>query len=238
MKENYTDQVKEEIKKHFKEYAEETGRPTGKNLFNCFIHDDTNASMKFKDTYYKCYGCGKTLDIFSLYALDNNLDEVADFKKIKEALARKYNIPLKATYSTDVAQKKAKKKDNNINYTNYYKTANKHVEETNYFTSRGITGDLIKKYNLGYDNKTGYAVLPISKSFYLLRDTKELTEEERKKQHRLRYDAPKGANIELFNLKNLQEADFKSVIFIKDIQKCISFFICLDVRFSLELNTF
>jgi hypothetical protein len=35
---------------------------------------------------------------------------------------------------------------------------------------------------LGYDKKTGYAVLPVSKSFYLLRDTKELTEEERKAQ--------------------------------------------------------
>lgn len=217
MTENYVDQVKEEIKNHLREYAEETGRPTQKGLFNCFMHDDTNASMKLYDTYYKCFGgCKRTYDIFSLYALDNNLDEVADFKQIKEALAIKYNIPLKRNYSTGVARKTPKKKDANINYTNYYKTANKHVEETTYFASRGITEDLIKKYNLGYDTKTGYAVLPISKSFYLLRDTKELTEEERKKQKRLRYDAPKGANIELFNLKNLQEADFKSVIFITE----------------------
>lgn len=57
------DQVKEEIKQHFREYAEETGRPTGKSLFNCFIHDDPTPSMQFKGTYYKCYGCGKTLDL-------------------------------------------------------------------------------------------------------------------------------------------------------------------------------
>ena len=83
------DQVKELIKEHLKDYAEETGRPTGRKLFNCFIHDDTNASMQFKGTYYKCYGCNKTYDIFSLYALDNNLDEKADFSRIKKDLARK-----------------------------------------------------------------------------------------------------------------------------------------------------
>lgn len=212
------DQVKEEIKKHLIDYAQETGRPIKKTLFNCFIptHDDTNASMQFKGTYYKCYGCNKTYDIFSLYALDNNLDEKADFKTIKEALATKYNIPLKATYTREEVVKKPRKKDNSIDYTNYYKSAIKSVGDTDYFTSRGLTSEIIKKYNLGYDKKTGYAVLPVSKSFYLLRDTKNLTEEERKQQHRLRYDAPKGANIELFNLKNLQEADFKSVIFITE----------------------
>ena len=212
------DQVKEQIKEHLKDYAEETGRPTGRKLFNCFIHDDTNASMQFKGTYYKCYGCNKTYDIFSLYALDNNLDEKADFSRIKQDLARKYGIPLNYTNNTltEKEQRKTKKKDDNIDYTNYYKTSAKAIGDTNYLQERGLSNEVIKKYNLGYDKKKGYVVLPVSKSFYILRDTQELTEEERKAKGRLRYDIPKGAVIELFNLQNLQEADFKSVIFITE----------------------
>lgn len=229
MNENKIDQVKEEIKNHLQDYANETGRPTNtRGLFNCFLegHNDTNGSMKYKGTYYKCYGCGKSLDIFSLYALDNNLATYEskdgliipnDLKAVKEALANKYNIKIGKTYSpTTETTRRTNKKDENIDYTTYYKRANKTVDETNYFKQRGLTDAIIKKYMLGYDKKTGYAVLPVSKSFYLLRDTKELTEEERKAQKRLRYDATTGANIELFNLKNLEEADFKSVVFITE----------------------
>ena len=214
---NETDQVKEQIKEHLQEYAEETGRPTHKKLFNCFMHEDKDPSMRFKGTYYKCYGgCQRTYDIFSLYAIDHNLDEVKDFKRIKEELARKYRIPLKQSYSKEEVKKTTKKKDNNIDFTNFYKNANKHVGETSYFASRGITEEIIKKYNLGYDKETGYVVLPISKKFYLLRDTETYTEEERKKIRRPRFQATTGAEPELFNLKNLQEADFKSVIFITE----------------------
>lgn len=213
------DQVKDEIKKHFREYAEETGRPTGKILFNCFLedHNDEDASMQFKDTYYKCYGCGKTLDIFSLYALDHNLNERGDFMQIKQELANKYNIDLKRPMQKPLeVVKPMKKKENNFNFTNYYKETSKSVEETDYFTKRGITKDIINKYNLGYDKKTKYAVLPVSKSFYMSRDTLELTEEERTKQRRLKHVIPKGASVEMFNKNLISDADFKSVIFITE----------------------
>lgn len=212
------DQVKEEIKQHFREYAEETGRPTGKSLFNCFIHDDPTPSMQFKGTYYKCYGCGKTLDIFSLYALDHNLDEVGDFSQIKKELASKYNISydIKPRAKQEKTTLTPRKKESKLNFTNYYKTSAKDVEETDYFSKRGLTNEVIKKYNLGYDKKTNYVVLPVSDSFYMLRDTLELTEEERTKQRRLKHVIPKGASVEMFNKNLISDADFKSVIFITE----------------------
>lgn len=217
------DQVKEQIKEHLIDYAQETGRPTGKKLFNCFLkdHDDTNASMQFRGNYYKCYGCGKTIDIFSLYAIDHNLNEVADFKQIKEELAKKYNINIASrSYVSNNEQstntRKTNKKDNKIDYSNYYKKCNNSIKETNYFSSRGITEEIIKKYNLGYDKEKEYIVLPVSKAFYMLRDTKELTDAERKNKGRKRYDIPAGTTVELFNIKNLKDADFKSVIFITE----------------------
>lgn len=213
------DQVKEEIKKHLKDYAEETGRPTSKKLFNCFIptHEDTNASMQYNETYYKCYGaCGRTYDIFSLYALDNGLDEVKDFKQIKEELAKKYNINIKQPRSTkviDAVKEKPKKKEN---YSKYYKECYEKVSKTNYFINRGLTNEIIEKYKLGYDTKNNYAIIPINNSFYISRDTMELTEEERLEKHRLRYNIPKDATIELFNIDLLKETDFKSVVFITE----------------------
>ena len=215
------DQVKEKIKKCLKQYAEETGRPTGKGLFKCFNpgHDEKKASMQFKETYYKCYGCNNTYDIFNLYAIDHNLDVKEDFNRIKKELAIKYNIDYR-TSSSEEAEKRTNKnehkKESKLDYSSYYKTCKKDVAETDYFLKRGLTEEIIEKYNLGYDKKTGYVVLPVSKSFYMLRDTKDLTEEERLKQKRPKHNIVKGAVKEVFNLDLLKEADFKSVVFITE----------------------
>ena len=216
------DQVKERIKEHLRDYAEETGRPTGKTLFNCFNkeHQDDKPSMKFKGTYYKCYGCNKTYDIFSLYAIDHNLNVEADFRQIKEELARKYNIDFRSAKTNKEEVQKMKrsetKKESRLNFTSYYKTCSKDVGKTDYFLKRGLTEEIIKKYNLGYDVQTSYVVLPVSKSFYMLRDTKELTDEERKQQRRPKHNIQKDATIELFNIELLEDADFKSVVFITE----------------------
>ena len=214
------DQVKEKIKNCLKQYAEETGRPTGKGLFKCFNpgHDEKKASMQFKETYYKCYGCNNTYDIFNLYAIDHNLDVKEDFNRIKKELAIKYNIDYRTLSSEEAKknQRKEPKKESKLDYTSYYKTCKKDVAETDYFLKRGLTEEIIEKYNLGYDKKTGYVVLPVSKSFYMLRDTKDLTEEERLKQKRPKHNIVKGAVKEVFNLDLLKEADFKSVVFITE----------------------
>ena len=214
------DQVKEKIKKCLKQYAEETGRPTGKGLFKCFNpgHDEKKASMQFKETYYKCYGCNNTYDIFNLYAIDHNLDVKEDFNRIKKELAIKYNIDYKTIDKEEVKEEPRReiKEEKKVDYTSYYKTCKKDVAETDYFLKRGLTEEIIEKYNLGYDKKTGYVVLPVSKSFYMLRDTKDLTEEERLKQKRPKHNIVKGAVKEVFNLDLLKEADFKSVVFITE----------------------
>lgn len=213
MNDKKTDTTKELIKEHLEDYAKETGRPTGRRLFNCFLedHDDENASMQFKKTYYKCYGCNRTKDIFDLYAEDHNLDVVTDFAIIKKALAEKYNIDYKApagTESKDEA-KKPKETKEKLNYSAYYKECKKHIAETDYFKKRGITEEVIKKYNLGYDPKTNYVILPVSKSFYVMRDTIE-------DGKRLKFNIPKGASVEMFNKELIEQADFKSVVFITE----------------------
>ena len=173
--------------------------------------------MQYKGTYYKCYGCNTTYDIFNLYAIDHGLDINADFNRIKQELAIKYNIDYRTSSSEEAetrTNKNEHKKESKLDYSSYYKTCKKDLKETDYFLKRGLSEEVIEKYNLGYDKKTGYVVLPVSKSFYMLRDTKELTDEERQKQKRPKHNILKGANKEIFNLDILKDADFKSVVFV------------------------
>ena len=71
-----------------------------------------------------CFSCNASYDLISLYALDNNLDNSKDFKKILEDLALKYNVDLQRT--TEEQQNRIKKVINAIpkkeDYTKYIKT--------------------------------------------------------------------------------------------------------------------
>jgi len=212
MNENYdrnqVDQVKEEIKRHLKEYAEETGRPTGKRLFNCFLedHEDKDASMQFKGTYYKCFGCDRTLDIFSLYALDNNLDERQDFPKIKKELADKYKIPMDFKPKEPVTRQP--KEENKLDFSSYYKKCKKDVEKTNYLAIRGIPEELIDKYNIGYDEKEKRVIFPLSKSSYVARSTET--------RPKIKHYKPKGSMNVIFNEHYIKNSDFKSVVWVTE----------------------
>lgn len=213
------DQVKEAIKDHLEDYARETGRG---DLIRCLnpSHEDKHPSMSLdkEARQYYCFTCKAKYDIFSLYALDHGLDNDKDFYAMKEELAKKYNIK-KETLKTGKARRSAEepqKKKRKPNFSKYYKECHEAVGKTNYFKERGLTKEIVDKYNLGYNVATGYAVLPVSSSFYMERDTRTLDEEERRKQGRYKHTIPKGANLELFNLDLFKETNYKSVIFITE----------------------
>ena len=94
------DQAVKEIKGHFLDYLNEQGINTNR-LFNCLnpAHEDTHPSMSYDSTknIVHCFSCNSNYDIISLYAIQNNLDNNKDFKKIIEELAKKYNVNIKAT---------------------------------------------------------------------------------------------------------------------------------------------
>ena len=208
---NYSKETIEEIKIHLKEYLEETGRPT-KNLFTCVSaeHTDSNPSMSYdsKINIVKCFGCNRSYDIISLYALDNNLDSKSDFKKIIEELVNKYNIKLEKTnnkniYESKVKQEIVKKED----FSKYYKEVRKNIDKTDYLKNRGISKRIIDKYNIGFDIKNNELIIPVSNNFYVGRYTTE---------GKMKHHKPKGAMQELFNSQYLKESDFKSVVFITE----------------------
>lgn len=204
------DQVKDELKKHLKDYLEELGINT-RNKFTCLNpqHQDNHPSMSYDNTrnIVKCFSCNSSYDIFSLYALNNNLDNNTDFKKIVEDLSLKYNI-------NNTINNRGTTKKNNFpthkkeDYTKYINKCKKDISKSDYLLKRGLSEEIIKKYNIGYDIKDKMIVLPISNTCYLGRytdDTKGF------KHHK-----PKGTTNEIFNGKYLKDSNFKSIIWVTE----------------------
>ncbi len=138
-----------------------------KKFFHCLNpkHVDNNPSMMFTDKYQicKCFSCGVSYDIFDLIGIDFNINNFKDKIKKVEELYNEY-VPI---YTEHKDIKTLPERD----YTNYYKVCLNNITNTNYLESRGINPQLIKKYNIGYDDRRNLVVIPISKSCYFARST-------------------------------------------------------------------
>jgi len=200
---NYSKEEIDQVKSYLKVYLEETGRKT-RALNECINpeHDDSTPSMSFnrKDNTFKCFGCGVSYDIISLYAFDNNLDYKKDFKDIMKTLIEKYNIDLEV--KPTLSKEEAKKKED---FTSYYDKCKKN--KSDYLINRGISEKLIDKYSIGYDKDKELIILPCSKYYYEARTIK--------KDSKFRYQKPKGATLELFNSKNIDDS-YKTILFITE----------------------
>ena len=205
------DQAINEIKTHLKDYLEERGTPTNK-LFCCLNpqHDDQHPSMSYdpKKDIVHCFSCNTSYDLISLYAQDNHLDNKNDFKQIIEELANKYNIELKSNKS-DTLKKDSMQNYANIkkeDFTKYINKCKKDIDKSDYMQKRGISDDLIKKYNIGYDIKDKMIILPISKTCYLGRYTDTTST--------YKHHKPKGTTNEIFNGDYLKNSDYKTIIWV------------------------
>jgi replicative DNA helicase len=205
------DQAKELIKEHLRDYLEEKGLNTRKP-FNCLNpqHEDKHPSMSYDDKrkIVKCFSCDASYDLISLYAQDNNLDYKTDFKRIMEELAQKYNIGLKDNNYNSFKSESLRKYENikKEDYTKYINKCKKDIDKSDYMQKRGISDDLIKKYNIGYDIKDKMIVLPISKTCYLGRYT-DIT-------NPYKHHKPKGTTNEIFNGDYLKNSDYKTIIWV------------------------
>lgn len=203
------DQVIDEIKTHLKDYLDELGLNTHKP-FTCLnpSHDDKHPSMSYDDkrNIVKCFSCNSSYDIISLYALNNNLDNNTDFKKIVEDLALKYNIDYTKTNKSNTLKKVTNVTPKKEDYTKYINKCKKDIDKSDYLLKRGLSEETIKKYNIGYDIKERMIVLPISNTCYLGRYTDDT--------NKYKHHKPKGTSNEIFNGKYLKDSDFKSIVWV------------------------
>ena len=207
------DQAIQEIKNHLKDYLEDLGINTRKP-FNCLNpqHDDKNPSMSYdpKRNIVKCFSCNSNYDIISLYALINNLDNSTDFKRIIDELALKYNIDIKSNKNNTLKKESMQKytTTKKEDFTKYINKCKKDIDKSDYLLKRGLSEEIIKKYNIGYDVKDKMIILPISKTCYLGRYTDP--------SNTYKHHKPKGVANEIFNDKYIKQSDFKSVVWVNE----------------------
>lgn len=161
-------EYKEELKELLPEYMdllEEQGKTEnrGNDYWICpFCGSGDNvhhtAAFHINGTRYKCFSCDAGGDIFDLVAHMENLP--SDWKK-------HYNCTLKIMRSYMNGNKPKQSIEKYIpkftvlaDYTDYLHKCHENVEQTDYFCNRGLSRELIDRFNLGYDIEKKVATIP------------------------------------------------------------------------------
>lgn len=146
---------------------------------------------------WKCFKCGMNENIMGLWKLHKN---TSDDKEAMKELVEYYGISDSSNNGSGKVTRAAgnnnkgndkKAESAEADYTTEYKTWHKNVNRTTYFKDRGLSEEVIEKYNLGYSEsfpgRPGRtwkaAIIPTAKGSYSARNTdKEASSEERFKK--------------------------------------------------------
>lgn len=135
----------------------------------CPFHNEKTPSFSINksNNSWKCFGCGVGGDAIDFVAMLKGVNTLEAAKLI----AAEFNI------IDDYTPKKSIKKDrgtmNKIDIKKYIEECIKHTSETDYFKTRGLSAETVKKYSLGYDPKEKRIIIPYSqnKDYYCARST-------------------------------------------------------------------
>lgn len=188
---------------------------------------------------YKCFKCGINEDVIGLYMLSAG---ISDMRTAKLELLKNFfsfhgtennqsmnparalpvatrpvtnQTPVPA-YESFSAEKKEKVKETTNtgapDYSKYYAQCHAQVTSTNYFLDRGLTPEVIEKFNLGYDSQRKNVIIPVTASSY-------------KKRYLNPRDGQKyncKGQQGLYNIKALDQS-FKPVFIVEGEIDCLSF---------------
>ena len=197
----------------------------GNEKIHCLnpAHADNDASMSHDKRRNKlhCFSCGADYDTLDLIGIAHNLTDPAEtFKKAYEI----YGIETDSAYRKDFAPQKAKPVNAPDPATqDYINECHKRVNQTDYFTKRALTPEIIDRFKLGYDptfstfendeqgkfkGMTNWqAVIIPNGGTYNARNTDPNADKHN------RYRKPKGKPAEIFNLAALDE---KQIVYIAE----------------------
>ena len=170
----------QELKGHIKDYANEMlTKSKGKDQYECIFcgsgtgSNGTGALTVYENNFY-CFSCQQKGDIFDLIQQVEGIDK----KQVVQYTAKKYGISIDG--KTDNNKSDRTKKEENIDYTTFFRECNKHLQDTDYH--RGISLDTLNRFLVGYVPQwinpkspkappTPCLIVPTSKTSYLARAT-------------------------------------------------------------------
>lgn len=215
--------AKNMVKDRLEEYLTGKGINTRK-AFVCLnpLHVDTDPSMRYDPKRKKvhCFGCGKNYDTFDLIGLDYN---ITDPKEIFSKAYEIFHITLDAPAAVKSTERKKDKdlpiepEKNGVqgdtaptepaaDFTDYYKACRQSIDNEaaqRYLALRGISKETADRFYIGFDERTGFIIIPASKSFYIARNTDPAA--------KFRYNNPAGVESEIFNGKAIYAENGKPV---------------------------
>lgn len=116
------------------------------------------AAFHIDGTRFNCFSCTEHGDIFDLVAHMENLS--SDWKK-------HYNRTLKIMRPYLDGDKSTKSREEYIpeftipvDYTDYLHKCHENVAQTDYFSNRGLSREIIDRFNLGYDTEKKVVTIP------------------------------------------------------------------------------
>lgn len=162
-------EYKEELKELLPDYLdllEEQGKVEnrGNDYWTCpFCGSGDNehhtAAFHINGTKYKCFSCDESGDIFDLVGYIEKLPKDNFIKHYNRALKimRPYlggNKPKKsrAEYIPEFTAP--------VDYTDYLHKCHENVGQTDYFSNRGLSREIIDRFNLGYDSEKKVVTIP------------------------------------------------------------------------------
>ena len=186
------------------------------------LYTGINDTRKAKYELFELYG------LFSFQGTENNQGmNPARALPLPVATRPVTNQTPVPAYESFNAEKKEKVKETTNtgapDYSKYYAQCHERVTETNYFLDRGLTPEIIEKFNLGYDPQykarptsipVKAAVIPVTASLYKARYLEP------------RNDQKYNCNGQgLYNIKALDQS-FKPVFIVEGEIDCLSFLSC------------
>ena len=189
------------------------GSGTGRNKTGAFTITPDGHS-------WKCFACdrgGDTLDLIGY------VEDISDYKTKIARAAELFNLDIEEPteyQKQDTQTNMHTDTKTETNYIDFYKQANKNIQDTNYPEKRGLSKAILDRFKIGYVENWRHPdvsenvptsprlIIPVTKTSYLARDTRENIPDDQKA-----YAKAKVGGSDIFNGRAFIE-DLDKPIFI------------------------
>lgn len=199
--------IKDEIRNRLTEYVCQISQPSpknGKDMYICPLCGSGTGKHKTGALHitgekWKCHACDRGGDIFTLYALKNNLDSRSDFPEIIKGLSDALGLDHPTETTKRTASKKTEPRENKE--VRDHPDRAREIEQFSkqmigspaqeYLRQRMISDETIEHFKLGYNPENDRVVIPYPNTDF--RTERRLRENQGKK-----YLYPSGETVPLF----------------------------------------
>lgn len=190
---------------------------------------------------YKCFTCDKAADIFDLIGAKFSLDDFNEqFNKAVEIYGVGVDETNNSTTSNQPVSTKSTYKPKGSDVSDYIEKCHKAVSDTSFYHDRGITDEMIDRFNLGYDpsctesvgagNSWKAAIIPTSNYSYEIRNTEVGPNDAENGSNKYR----KHGSTVLFNGSVLTIEKDKPILVCEGVLDAISIIQCGGQAVALE----